>query len=90
MHDILPAYQHSPEDHGREGSIAACAVLVLLARHPHGLSLADLVTLLGLPSATLRQALIGLSERRRIKSVGHGMGARWYTMRHAAAIMVQP
>lgn len=74
-----------PVDHGREGSAAGCAVLVALHARPDGMPLADLVEQLQLPAATLRQAIIGLSERRRVKSIGHGMGARWYTMPHAAA-----
>lgn len=78
-----------PVDHGREGSPAAVAVLLALNAHKPGLSLSELVTRLDLPAATLRQALIGLSERRRIKSIGHGMGARWYTVLHAAAMAVQ-
>lgn len=74
-----------PVDHGREGSPTAVLVLLALNAHKHGLSLAELGTRLDLPAAALRQALIGLSERRRVKSLGRGTAARWYTMPHAAA-----
>ena len=75
-----------PEDPGHEGSKAGCAVLVALHQHPEGLTLADLGSLLGLEPRVLRSALIGLSERRRIKSVSRTNEARWFTMPHAAAM----
>jgi hypothetical protein len=74
------------EDHGREGSTAGCKVLVLLHAAPQGLSLPDIAIHCGLPSPVVRQAIIGLSERRRIKSLGRGTAARWYTMFHAARV----
>lgn len=78
-----------PIDHGREGSPVACAVLVLLHAHAQGMPLADIVTHLQLPASDVRQAIIGLSERRRVRSIGRTTAARWYTMPHAAAVAVQ-
>jgi DNA-binding IclR family transcriptional regulator len=81
-----PTTMFSPEDPGHEGSKAACAVLVALHQHADGLTLADLGSLLGLDPRTLRAALIGLSERRRVKSVSRTTEARWFTMFHAHAL----
>ena len=78
-----------PVDHGREGSPAGCAVLVLLHAHAQGMPLCDIVTHLNLPASDVRQAIIGLSERRRVKSIGRGTAARWYTVLHAASVAVQ-
>jgi DNA-binding IclR family transcriptional regulator len=81
-----PTTMTPPEDAGLEGSRAACSVLVTLHKHPEGLTLADLGSLLGLDERTLRRTLIGLSERRRIKSVSRTLDARWFTVLHAAAL----
>lgn len=76
----------TPPDHGREGSPTACAVLLALNSRPDGLSLTDLATHVRLPSADVRQAIVGLSERRRVRSLGRGLAARWYTMLHAMKV----
>jgi DNA-binding IclR family transcriptional regulator len=81
-----PTTMTPPEDAGLEGSRAACDVLVTLHQHPEGLTLEDLGSLLALDARTLRRALIGLSERRRIKSVSRTIDARWFTSLHAAAL----
>ena len=66
------------EDHGREGSAAACQVLLLLHKHrPLGLSADDLSVFLGRARVDIKQALIGLRERARVAPVGRGTAARW-------------
>jgi len=72
-----------PLPHGAEGSDTACAVLLLLHRRPDGLALATIATLLRVDAHDVRQAIIGLSERGRVRSVGRSTAARWYTTRHA-------
>ena len=84
MHD--PHTMTPPEDPGREGSTAGCAVLVALHQHARGLTLDDLGSLLGLEPRVLRAAINGLCDRRRIKSVSRTNEARWFTMPHAAAM----
>ena len=79
-----------PVDHGREGSDTACAALLALALNVNGLSLIDLAAHIGRPPADVRQAIVGLSERRRVRSLGRGINARWYTVLHAANAEVQP
>jgi len=75
-----------PVEHGREGSPTACAVLLALNSRPEGLSLEDLTSHVRLPIADVRQAIVGLSERRRVRSLGRGRNARWYTTLHAAGV----
>jgi len=77
-----------PEDHGREGSEAGCKVLVLLHAAPSGRTLVEIVDFTRLEAAVVRQAIIGLSERRRIKCIGRGTASRWYTVKHAANVVV--
>jgi DNA-binding IclR family transcriptional regulator len=69
--------------HGAEGSDTCCAVLRLLHRRPEGLALVDIARALQTEVYDVKQALIGLSERGRVRSVGRGTAARWYTTPHA-------
>lgn len=76
-----------PQHHSHEGSDAACSVLVALTKRPDGMTLEQLHALLGLEHATLRQALIGLSERRRIKCVTTRGQPHWFTAPHATKMV---
>lgn len=79
---MIPATE-KPLPHGAEGSDTACAVLRLLHRRPDGLAAVDIATTLQVEVYDVRQAIIGLSERGRVRSVGRSTAARWYTTPHA-------
>jgi hypothetical protein len=72
-----------PVQPGDEGSDTCCAVLRLLHRRPDGLALKDIASTLQSEIYDVRLALIGLSERGRVRSVGKDPAARLYTTPHA-------
>jgi hypothetical protein len=87
---MLPA-NTKPLPPEAEGSDVCCAVLRLLHRRPDGLALTALAATLQCEVYDVRLAIIGLSERGRVRSVGKDTASRWYTTPHAArASALQP
>jgi hypothetical protein len=72
---------YTPPD--AEGSSAAQRILLLLHRHPAGMPYAEITTLTGLDELAVRHALLGLLQRSRVVTSGHGKAARWQSIHHA-------
>lgn len=64
---------------GQEGSGAALEILQLLHRTTPagGCTITDICGLLSMSQTTAKAALKGLHYRGRVRTDGHGMGAKW-------------
>lgn len=72
-----------PDTPGREGSAEACAILLLLHRHPQGLPPAEVAVLVNAPRPAVDDALWGLKSRNRVVCTGRSTGTRWLLAQHA-------
>ena len=72
-----------PDTPGREGSREACAILLLLHRHPNGLHPAEVAVLINASREAVDYALWGLKNRHRIVCTGRSTATRWMLKQHA-------
>jgi DNA-binding transcriptional ArsR family regulator len=67
-------------------SPAALAILRAMARYPSGSSASDLQQVTGLSLQTVHEALRGLRQRGRAKSMRIDRAVLWFTLHHFKAL----
>lgn len=75
-----------PDTPGREGSTVACAILLLLHRHPQGLPPGEVAGLINASREAVDHALWGLRTRHRVVCIGRSTATRWMLKQHAPQV----